>query len=639
MQPVIDIYATNSERDLGAVSRDIQAIIDETAKEAPPGATVVLRGQTATMESAYRQLLIGLALAIVFIYLLIVVNFQSWLDPFVIVAALPTALAGIVWMLFATETTLSVPALTGAIMCMGVATANSILVVSFARERLAAGDDPLTAAMEAGFHPLPSGVDDRSRDDHRHGADGAERRAECAAGPGGHRRPDLFDDRDAVVCPRGVSTGSRPQAEDPIAARTRDDPRGDLRMKHDPPPAPAEGPPSLRPVKALRFVLLIALVAVSVAAMGVTSRRKDEEKLARWTVDQATPDVAVIKATRDDHTKQIALPGDVEAYDSASIHGQVSGYVREWRVDIGARVKKGQVLAVVDTPELDQRVTASEGELAKAKAKQVFAGVTANRWKTLGGSAAVSQQAIDEKASDVLVTDADVSAARADLDRLHALKAFSNITAPFDGVVTARDVDIGSLVMPGSAANKPLFVVADLSQVRVYVHAPQVYGAEMKEGMQAKLILPEYPGREFPARISTTSNAIDAKSRSLLVELIANNSDGLLKPGAFAQVNFQLPPNSQSVTLPASALLFRDEAILVATVDEKSHIKMKKIRIARDYGSRVEVADGLSPDDEIVKNPLESMSDGDQVRIVSRGSGEDAGGAKANPKLAEGAMK
>jgi RND family efflux transporter MFP subunit len=410
-------------------------------------------------------------------------------------------------------------------------------------------------------------------------------------------------------------------------------------MKHEPPPAPVEGPPSLRPVKALRFVVLIALVGISVAAMGITSRRKDEEKLARWTVGQATPDVAVIKATRDDQTKQIELPGDVEAYDSASIHGQVSGYVREWRVDIGARVKKGEVLAVVDTPELDQRVTASEGELAKAKAKQVFAGVTANRWKTLGGSAAVSQQAIDEKSSDVLVTDADVSAARANLDRLRALKAFSNITAPFDGVVTARDVDIGSLVMPGSAANKPLFVVADLSQVRVYVHAPQVYGSEMKEGMQAKLILPEYPGREFLARISTTSNAIDAKSRSLLVELIADNPDGLLKPGAFAQVNFQLPPNSQSVSLPASALLFRDEAILVATVDDKSHIKLKKIRIARDYGSRVEVADGLSPDDEIVKNPLESMSDGDQVRIVTPGSGEDAGGAKANPKLAEGAMK
>jgi multidrug efflux pump subunit AcrA (membrane-fusion protein) len=219
-------------------------------------------------------------------------------------------------------------------------------------------------------------------------------------------------------------------------------------MKHDPPPASEGGPPSLRPVKALRFVALIAIIAVGIAATGITSRRKDEDKLASWTVEQAIPDVAVIKAKHDDQVKGIVLPGDVEAFYSASIHGQTSGYVREWRADIGAKVKRGEVLAVVDTPELDQRVTAAEGELAKAKAKQVFAGVTANRWKTLGGSAAVSQQAIDEKASDVLVTDADVSAARANLDRLHALKGFSNITAPFDGVVTVRNVDIGSLVMP-----------------------------------------------------------------------------------------------------------------------------------------------------------------------------------------------
>ena len=410
-------------------------------------------------------------------------------------------------------------------------------------------------------------------------------------------------------------------------------------MKHDPPPAIEGGPPSLRPVKALRFVALIALIAVGIAATGVTTRRKDEQKLASWTVEQAIPDVAVIKAKHDDQVKGIVLPGDVEAFYSASIHGQTSGYVREWRADIGAKVKRGEVLAVVDTPELDQRVTAAEGELAKAKAKQVFAGVTANRWKTLGGSAAVSQQAIDEKASDVLVTDADVSAARANLDRLHALKAFSNITAPFDGVVTVRDVDIGSLVMPDSAASKPLFVVDELNRVRIYVHAPQVYAAKMREGMQATLVLPEYPGREFPARISTTSDAIDAKSRSLMVELVADNSEALLKPGDFAQVNFQLPADPDSVTVPASALLFRDEAILVATVDDKSHIKLKKIRIARDYGSRVEVADGLSAADEIVKNPLESIADGDEVRVVRPGSGEDAGGAKPSPKLAEGSMK
>ncbi|MDE3174675.1 MAG: efflux RND transporter periplasmic adaptor subunit [Pseudomonadota bacterium] len=410
-------------------------------------------------------------------------------------------------------------------------------------------------------------------------------------------------------------------------------------MNDSPAPAPHDGAPSPRPVKALRFVALLLLAAVIVAVTGVTSRRKEEGKLARWTAERAIPSVAVVKPKHDDAAKGVVLPGDVEAFYSASIHGQVSGYVRDWRVDIGAQVKRGDVLAVVDTPELDQRMTAFEGELAKAKAKQVFAGVTADRWKVLRGSAAVSQQAIDEKESDVRVTDAEVAAARANLERLRALKAFSNITAPFDGVVTARNVDIGSLVMPNSATNQPLFVVADISRMRVYVRAPEVYAAQLHEGMEATLELPEYPGREFPAKISTTSNAIDPKSRALLVELIAANKEGLLKPGAFAQVKFHLPPRPTSMTVPASALLFRDEAVYVATVDDKSIIKLKKIKIARDYGSRVEVAVGLSADDEIVRNPLESLAEGDQVQVIREGSGKEIEGAKTNANLAEGATK
>ena len=213
VQPVIDIYATNNERDLGAVSADIQRILDETAKDVPHGSSVVMRGQTETMTSAYQQLFVGIALAVVLIYLLIVVNFQSWLDPFVIVSALPTALAGIVWMLFVTRTTLSVPALTGAIMCMGVATANSILVVSFARERLAEGADADDRRDGCGIHPFQAGSDDGARDDHRHGADGAERRTERAARPGRDRRPDLLDGRDPVLRAGGVPPRPRAQAE------------------------------------------------------------------------------------------------------------------------------------------------------------------------------------------------------------------------------------------------------------------------------------------------------------------------------------------------------------------------------------------------------------------------------------------
>jgi RND family efflux transporter MFP subunit len=384
----------------------------------------------------------------------------------------------------------------------------------------------------------------------------------------------------------------------------------------------------LKPVKALRFVALLAIAAVTLAATGVSSRRKEEEKLAAWTVEQAIPDVAIIHPKIDDQTKGLVLPGDVEANYSASIHGQASGYVREWRVDIGARVKRGETLAVVDTPELDQRVTAAEGELAKAKAKQSLAHITADRWKTLRGSAAVSQQAIDEKESDAHAADADVDAAKANLERLRAQKAFSNISAPFDGVVTARNVDVGSLVTTSASANSaPLFVVSDLSRMRVYVRTPQVYGAQLHKGITATLSLPEYPGRTFPARIETTSDAIDAKSRALLVELIADNPDGLLRPGAFAQVTFELPPPPDTLSLPASALMLRDGGVFVAAIDKASHVDMKKVRIARDYGSRVEIEGELKAVDDIVRNPPESLTQGDPVRVVGGGDAKLAANA------------
>ena len=410
-------------------------------------------------------------------------------------------------------------------------------------------------------------------------------------------------------------------------------------MNDEPAKEPNPARPALRPVRAGRFLVLLGVIAAAVATSGVTARRKDEEKLAKWTTEQAVPNVAVVHATPDEQSQGLVLPGDIEAYYSASIHGQAAGYVREWRTDIGAQVKRGETLAVVDTPELDQRVTAAEGELAKARSKQELAHVTAQRWKTLRSSAAVSQQAIDEKESDASATDADVAAAQANLDRLRALKAFSNIMAPFDGVVTARNVDIGSLVTTSASQSEPLFVVADVSKMRVYVRVPQIYAAQLHKGMTAALILPEYPGRKFPASISTTSNAIDSKSRALLVELVADNKEGLLKPGAFAQATFQLAANPDSMSVPASALLFRNEETLLAVVDKASHIQLKKIEIARDYGSRVEIASGLSASDEIVRNPPESLAQGDVVHVAEAAGQKEGDQAKGPPKLAESAIK
>lgn len=383
-----------------------------------------------------------------------------------------------------------------------------------------------------------------------------------------------------------------------------------------------KGPSSARaPVKAGRALILFSVVAVAVAVSGIQGRSRDEDHLAQWTDEQAIPTVAFVSPKRGGETQEVVLPGDVEAFVSASIHGQVSGYVRAWRKDIGAQVRQGDILAVVDTPELDERMSEAESELNKAKANQQLAKVTAERWNSLRSSAAVSQQAADEKDSDANAKNAEVRAAQANVDRLKALKAFANIVAPFDGVITSRNIDIGSLVKAESNDAPPLFTVADIHQMRVYVHAPESYAAVLKNGMKATLKLPEYPTRQFEATVETTSHAIDKKSRSLLVELIANNADGALSPGAFARVHFQLPPDPNSVIIPANALVFRDGAVQIATLGADNHIVTKTVRIARDFGSEVEIAGGLNADERVVVNPPESLSDGEEVRLADTTKG------------------
>jgi RND family efflux transporter MFP subunit len=389
-----------------------------------------------------------------------------------------------------------------------------------------------------------------------------------------------------------------------------------------------------KPVRTGRAILLLVAVAIAVGYTGISGRRRDDEKLKQWTLEQAIPSVAVVSPQKGGKARELVLPGNVEAFETASIHGQVSGYVSEWHKDIGAKVRRGEVLAVVDTPELDQRIAVAQSELAKAKANLALAKVTADRWNSLRSSAAVSQQAADEKDSDAHAKAAEVEAAQSNVDRLKALKAFANIVAPFDGVVTARNVDVGSMVKADSNDGVAVFTVADIHQMRVYVPVPQSYAATMKDGMKATLELPEYPDRPFDATIETTSHAIDKKSRSLLVELIADNKDGALAPGAFARVHFQIPPDPDAITLPADALLFRDNATEVATLGLDNRIVLKRVRIARDLGNAVEVTGGLSQDERIVANPPDSIGDGEEVRVMEA-AGEKTPGPSAQQR-AEG---
>jgi RND family efflux transporter MFP subunit len=253
-------------------------------------------------------------------------------------------------------------------------------------------------------------------------------------------------------------------------------------------------PNERKPVRALRAILLLAVVAAAVAYVGISGRRQDDEKLKHWTEARAVPPVSVVTPKRGGETRELVLPGNVDAFYSASIHSQVMGYVQEWRKDIGAQVHKGDVLAVINTPELDERIAVAQSELDKAKANLSLAKVTATRWNSLRASAAVSQQAADEKDSDQHAQAAQVDAALSNVDRLKALKGFANIVAPFDGVVTARNIDVGSLVKAGENDGQPLFTVADIHQMRVYVPTPESYSAQLKDGMKATLELPDVSG-------------------------------------------------------------------------------------------------------------------------------------------------
>jgi RND family efflux transporter MFP subunit len=382
-----------------------------------------------------------------------------------------------------------------------------------------------------------------------------------------------------------------------------------------------------KPVKAGRALLLLAVAAAAVAYSGISARHLDDERLNQWTQERAIPPVAVVTPQRGGKTRELVLPGNVDAFYTAAIHSQVMGYVQEWRKDIGAQVHKGDVLAVINTPELDERIAVAQSELAKAKANLALAKVTATRWNSLRASAAVSQQAADEKDSDQRAQAAQVDAAASNVDRLKALKAFANIVAPFDGVVTARTIDVGSLVKAGENDGQPLFTVADIHQMRIYVPVPETYAAQLHDGMKATLELPEYPDRTFEATIATTSHAIDPKSRSLLVELLADNPDGLLAPGAFARIHFVLPPDANAVRVPASAIMFRNNAAQVAIALD-NRIVLKKVHILRDLGTEVEIAGGLGQDERIVVNPPDSISDGEQVRVM-QAAGE------SHPKSAE----
>jgi RND family efflux transporter MFP subunit len=373
-----------------------------------------------------------------------------------------------------------------------------------------------------------------------------------------------------------------------------------------------------RPQKWLKPVLIAGIVVVVVVvAIGLLGRVFASQTLKTWTVAEAVPTVQVIAPAQDGGGQTLTLPGNVQAFYNASIHARVSGYLKRWYQDIGAQVKAGQILADIDTPELDQQLTQAKADLATAVANQRLAQTTATRWTGLLAKDAVSQQETDEKTGDLAAKTSLVNAAQADVDRLQALEGFKRIVAPFDGVVTARTTDVGQLIAAGAPTDPGLFTVSDTHRLRIYVNVPQSYSAELKPGMTATLSVPEHPGQSFQATLANTSGAIGAQSGTLLVELQIDNMSGQLKPGDYAQVSFALPTATNQVRVPASALVFLQKGMAVATVGPDGRVLMKPITIGVDQGSFVDVAAGLSPSDRVIDNPPDSLETGDRVLVAT----------------------
>jgi RND family efflux transporter MFP subunit len=362
---------------------------------------------------------------------------------------------------------------------------------------------------------------------------------------------------------------------------------------------------------------IVLIIAVATIIWGIYSRQQSEAALSEWTGRQAIPTVAVAQPSHSTLAQKLVLPGDVQAFYEAPIYARVSGYLASWSQDIGAHVRRGQTLGVIDTPDLDQEMAQAQADLATAQARQNFADLTAERWHALLASKSVSQQSADEKQGNALAVRAEVNAQRAHVDRLRALQNFKRLAAPFDGIVTARSTDIGALINAGSNAAAPLFKVADMHEMRVYVRVPQSYAAELKSGLNATLTEPQYPGRIFNAKLETTSVSVALQSRTVLVELLAANPDGKLWPGTFAEVTFDLSGDAPVLRVPASALIFRNQGAQLATVGSGNRVALKDVTIGKNLGTEIEIESGITQADRIITSPLDSIENGEQVVVAS----------------------
>jgi len=368
--------------------------------------------------------------------------------------------------------------------------------------------------------------------------------------------------------------------------------------------------------------ILFAVVLLIAIGYGLHIRSSHEKQVARATTEAAILPVNVVHPSVNAAAQDLVLPGNVQAFIETPIYSRTNGYLKKWYFDIGARVRKGQLLAEIETPEVDQQLLQSRSELERMEANMELAGVTSNRWQSLLAKHAVSQQEADQARSNYIAAQAAVDASKANVRRLEQLQSYERITAPFDGVITARNTDIGDLINAGSGSSNPreLFHLAAIGKLRVYVAVPEVYAESIHDGAEATLTQDSNPGLKVPGKIVRNANSIDHATRTLNVEVDVDNAKGEMLPGAYVFVHFHLPAGAHTVTVPSNTLLFRSEGLRVAVVHGE-RVELTPVTIGHDYGNSVEVTSGLTQSDQVILDPPDSIASGMKVR-VQRVSGQ-----------------
>jgi RND family efflux transporter MFP subunit len=364
-------------------------------------------------------------------------------------------------------------------------------------------------------------------------------------------------------------------------------------------------------------MVVVAAIIAGVVIFGVMSRRGSESSLAKETVASAIPSVNVIYPTPSTLSSEIALPGNTQAFMDTPIYSRTNGYLKSWYFDIGAHVRKGQLMAQIETPEVDQQLQVAQADLKSAQANLELANTTSARYQNLLKTNSVSKQETDVAMSDASAKKAAVDASMANVRRLEQLQSFEKVYAPFDGIVTARNTDVGRLISAGqNTTPQELFHLAAIDKIRVYVAVPQAYAAAVKVGGKATLTLDEYPGKSFEGTIARNSNAIDQASRTLNVEVDVDNPRGELLPGAYVFVHIKVPEHVANLMVPSNTLLFRSEGLRVGIVRD-GRVQLVPVKIGRDAGASVEVASGLSSNDAVILDPSDSLTTGQEVQIAN----------------------